>query len=68
MKGKTFRDTERTLVTRLEDIPDFSTMSREAKWWETHDIAEDLLEGGPEVRAAVYCALGIPDPATRRGT
>lgn len=40
--------TERTLVTRLEDIPDFSK------------------ESGPEVRAEVYRALGIPDPAKRR--
>lgn len=61
-------DIERTLVTRLEELPDFRKMSREAEaeWWETHDIAETLLKGGPEVRAEVYRALGIPDPAKRR--
>lgn len=56
-----YRDVERALVTRLEDLPDFDRMSREeeAEWWETHDIAEDLMESGPEVDTEVFEALGI---------
>lgn len=62
---KPYRQVERELVTHAEDVPDFSQMSRkeEADWWEMHDLADDLTEGGPEVATEVYDALGIPDPA-----
>ena len=64
-KLKPYRQVERELVSRVEDVPDFSQMSceEEADWWETHDLADNLTEGGPEVDAEVYAALGIPDPA-----
>ncbi|UCH24806.1 MAG: hypothetical protein JSV66_12750 [Trueperaceae bacterium] len=62
------RDTERTLITQPEDLPDFSTMTaeQEADWWEKHDIAPDLLVSSPSVRAEVYQALGRSDPAKKR--
>jgi len=49
----------------VDDIPDFSQMTRaeEAEWWETHNLADDLTESGPEVTAEIYAALGIPDPS-----
>ena len=55
----------RKLVIHAADIPDFSRMTRaqEAEWWETHDLADSLTEGGAEINAEVYEALGIPDPA-----
>jgi hypothetical protein len=67
-KNLPFKDIELTLVTRFEDIPDFSKMSREAEvaWWNTHDIAESLLEDSATIRAEVYRVLGIPDPARPR--
>lgn len=69
-RPKHYRDVERKLVTREEDLPDWGAMTREeeAEWWETHDLAENLLESGPEVEAEVYAALGIPDPAKKRKT
>jgi hypothetical protein len=62
------RDTERTLITRPEDLPDFSAMTaeQEADWWEKHDIAPELLVSSPSVRAEVYQALGRSDPARKR--
>ncbi len=65
---KHYRDVERTLITREEDIPDWSAMTREeeADWWETHEIAPNLMDSGEDVRAETYAALGIPDPAKGR--
>ncbi len=59
-----FRDTARTLVTSSDELPDFEAMTheQEAEWWETHDVAEELFDEGPEIDAEVYEALGIPDP------
>ena len=58
------RDTPRALVTSADRLPDFSAMTpaQEADWWDEHDVADELWEEGPEVDAAVYRALGIPDP------
>lgn len=39
------------------------TPVQEADWWDEHNVADELWEEGPEVDAAVYRALGIPDPA-----
>ncbi len=59
-----YRDVERVLITRLEDIPDFGSMSREeeAEWWERHDVATDLMETGPDVYEEVYLVLGLEHP------
>lgn len=64
LKTRNFRDTERTLVSSADELPDFGKMTRqqEAEWWETHDLADGLFEEGPEVDAEVYEALGIPNP------
>ncbi len=67
LKSRNFRDTKRTLVSSADELPDFEAMTREqeADWWETHDVAEELFDEGPEVDAEVYEALGIPNPKKR---
>ena len=63
-KVKNFRDMERTLITSVDELPDFDQMTREeeAEFWETHDFADGVFEEGPEIDAEVYEALGIEDP------
>jgi len=58
---KPYREVERVLITREEDIPDFGTMSREeeADWWDTHDLADHLMVGGPEIEAEIVGILGM---------
>lgn len=58
------RDTPRPLITSADQLPDFSSMTREqeADWWDEHDVADELWEEGPEVDAEVNAALGVPDP------
>lgn len=67
IKTRNFRDTSRTLITSLDELPDFDAMTaeEEAEFWETHDFAEGVLAEGPEVDAEVYEALGIPNPKSR---
>jgi len=64
LKPRNFRDTKRTLITSFDQLPNFEEMTREqeAEWWETHDLADDLFEEGPEIDAEVYEALGIDNP------
>ncbi len=64
LKSRNFRDTTRTLVTSSDELPDFEAMTREqeAEWWETHDVADDLFDEGPEIDTEVYEALSLPDP------
>jgi hypothetical protein len=39
------RGSERKLVKRLKDVPKtFASRQEEAEWWDSHDIAADLLE------------------------
>lgn len=61
---KPYRDVQRVLITREEDIPDFSQMSPqdEADWWDAHELADHLMEGGSEVEAEIFEALGISKP------
>lgn len=58
------RNTPRTLITLGDQLPDFSSMTREgeADCWDEHDVADELWEEGPEVDAEVNAALGVPDP------
>lgn len=58
------RTTARALVTAAEQLPDFSSMTREqeADWWDEHDVADELWEEGPEVDAEVTAMLGVPEP------
>jgi hypothetical protein len=58
------KDNERRLITSPDELPDFAEMSadEEASWWETHDFTDGVFEGGPDVDAEIYLALGIPDP------
>ena len=39
------------LITSQDQLPDFDAMTKaqEREWWETHEIAEGVLESGPEV-------------------
>jgi hypothetical protein len=61
------RGTERKLVTRLEDIPEtFSSREEEAEWWDSHDVAANLLESGPVVRTELFEQLGVSDPSENR--
>lgn len=61
------RTTARTLVTAAEQLPDFSSMTREqeADWWDEHDVADELWEEGPEIDAEVDAALGFQNPKQR---
>ena len=45
--------------TIVHEIPDFDKMTRseEADWWESHDLAPELWEHGPEVEAEIGAAL-----------
>ncbi len=64
LKTRNLRDAQRTLITSADELPDFDHMTheQEVEFWETHDFAEGVLEGGSEVDAEVYAALGILSP------
>ncbi len=62
VRPKNLRDLKRKLITSAEQIPEeFPSYEAEAEFWETHELAEELLEDGPEVRAEFYRKLGIKD-------
>jgi hypothetical protein len=60
-------DTNHRLITSQDQIPDFDTMSKEDEriWWETHEIAEGVLDSGPEVEEEFErLLLGEPQNST----
>jgi hypothetical protein len=37
--------TNRTLITRVEDIPErFPSEDDEREWWATHDLSDDVID------------------------
>ncbi len=67
LRSKNLRDLKRKLITSPDQIPEeFPSYEAEAEFWETHELAEEVLEDGPEVRAEFYRKLGIEDPAKER--
>jgi hypothetical protein len=59
------RKGKRKRVEQSSDLPDWSRMvhKQEMKWWETHEITDDLWkEAAPRERTFVYAYLNIVDP------
>ncbi|MEM6429031.1 MAG: hypothetical protein AAF708_07305 [Deinococcota bacterium] len=55
--------TPKLLIRNPQDLPDFSAMTpeQEALFWETHDLAPELFEAGPQVGAELDALLGLTD-------
>jgi hypothetical protein len=51
MKVLNRRDRKQRVVARPEDIPAFQDAEAAAAWWETHEVAADLLASLPEPSA-----------------
>ena len=50
---------KRKIVHSTSDIPKFKNELEESDWWDTHTLAPELWESGPEVDAELDKLLGI---------
>lgn len=48
---------EQNVITRKEDIPEFSSEAEEAEFWATHSMGGELLEATPEEVAEAEAEL-----------
>ena len=55
---------KRNLLTRPDQLPDFSRMSweEEDEFWRMHDFTSDVLVEDEEVAAAFYESVGTENP------
>jgi hypothetical protein len=53
--------TPKLLIRNPKDLPDFAAMTpeQEALFWETHEVAAELFETGPQVEAELDALLGL---------
>lgn len=54
------------LITSLEKIPNFRDDVERLEWFESHELAPELWEEGPEVDADLDQALGITRKPRRK--
>jgi hypothetical protein len=54
------------LITSRDQIPDFKNPVDLADFWETHELADELFDTGPQVDADFYKRLGIKRPTYRK--
>jgi hypothetical protein len=59
--------TKPKLITSLDQIPSFKDDAERLEWFESHELAPELFEEGPEVDAELDRALGITRTRKRGG-
>lgn len=59
MKSIPARDRKKKLVRSVEEIPEFRSYLEESEGWEHHELADELMEDGPHVRAEFDRLMGI---------